>query len=281
LLYVAMTRAQSWLVVAAAGEVKKDDCWYQLIAAGMTHARAAVTDDGGMVLTGHAAWPPDATALVAVPDVMVVDPWARRAAPQATQVPAPLSPSGLPGAKALPGEDGQDTQQALAQGTQLHALLEILPLHVVADWPAMAHAMGATGALLDEAARIIQSTVMAHLFGPGSLAEVAVTARLQGRVMLGSIDRLIVGADVVLAVDFKSNRVVPETPVQVPSGILGQMGAYAAALRQIYPGKRVETAVLWTRTAMLMTLPDDLVSDAFASLMAEQIAPARLRPTIP
>jgi ATP-dependent helicase/nuclease subunit A len=50
----------------------------------------------------------------------------------------------------------------------------------------------------------------------------------------------------------------------VPEGLLRQMGAYAEALRQIYPATRIETAILWTRTATLMPLPPDIVSAALA-----------------
>ena len=56
-----------------------------------------------------------------------------------------------------------------------------------------------------------------------------------------------VGPDRVLAVDFKSNRVVPDRPEAVPEGILRQMGAYAAALAAVWPGRQVGTAILWTR----------------------------------
>jgi ATP-dependent helicase/nuclease subunit A len=50
----------------------------------------------------------------------------------------------------------------------------------------------------------------------------------------------------------------------VPEGILRQMGAYAAALAQIYPGRRIETAILWTKDAQLMPLDPDIVSAALA-----------------
>ena len=56
--------------------------------------------------------------------------------------------------------------------------------------------------------------------------------------MPGRIDRLIVAADRVLAVDFKTNGVVPRPPRTTPEAILRQMGAYAAALGAIYPGPR-------------------------------------------
>ena len=82
--------------------------------------------------------------------------------------------------------------------------------------------------------------------------------------MLGRVDRLIVEPGRVLAVDFKSHQAVPATPEAVPEGILRQMGAYRAGLAAIYPGRRIETAVLWTRVPRLMPLPDALVLAALA-----------------
>ena len=39
----------------------------------------------------------------------------------------------------------------------------------------------------------------------------------------------------------------------------GVRKTYAEALAQVYPGQRIETAILWTRTARLMPLPDALI----------------------
>lgn len=105
------------------------------------------------------------------------------------------------------------------------------------------------------------------LFAPEALAEVPISAHLDaltGRRIHGTIDRLIVTPEKITAVDFKTNAVVPDTPAAVPSGLLRQMGAYAHALQQIYPGRTIETALLWTRTATLMPLPHDLVTQALA-----------------
>jgi len=66
----------------------------------------------------------------------------------------------------------------------------------------------------------------------------------------------------VIVVDYKTNRVVPRNADEVPEGILRQMGAYALAVQQIYPGRTVETAILWTATAKVMPLPHALVMAA-------------------
>ena len=114
---------------------------------------------------------------------------------------------------------------------------------------------------------MIASGDTAHVFASDTLAEVAVTAEIEvlgSRRIHGAIDRLIVGPSDILAVDFKTNRVVPDREEGTPEGILRQMGAYQAALSQIYPGHQVRTAILWTETARLMVLPNELVSAALA-----------------
>ena len=118
-----------------------------------------------------------------------------------------------------------------------------------------------------EAAALLDAPGLASVFGPGSLAEVEICAPVQelgGARILGRIDRLVVAAEEILAVDFKSNRAVPDAPESVPEGILRQMGAYRAALTALWPDRPVETAILWTRTGALMRLPAGLVAAAVA-----------------
>ena len=54
------------------------------------------------------------------------------------------------------------------------------------------------------------------------------------------------------------------------------MGAYAAALGAVWPGRAIETAVLWTRTRDLMPLPPALTAAALAR--AGQLDPEGGRP---
>ncbi len=271
LLYVAMTRAEKWLIVAAAGDLDRNgDSWYQRIEAAMKRA-GAVREDGVLRLS-HGDW--------TGPDPI-------RPAPQDRHVPplpgfmrhppapppprrATVSPSDLGGAKALPTDAGQDEEAALLHGTRVHRLLELLPdipctqwaqaaANILPDAPPQARA-----AALSEARTVLTAAHLAHVFGPGSLAEVALTAQLGSRRIHGAIDRLILSGDRVTAVDFKTNTAVPKSPAECPEGVLRQMGAYAHALARIYPRHRIETAVLWTRKATLMVLPPDSIARALA-----------------
>ena len=66
----------------------------------------------------------------------------------------------------------------------------------------------------------------------------------------------------MLIIDYKSNAVIPATPDQIPEGILRQLGAYAHMLGQIYPGRTIETAILWTRGPRLMQVDPEIVRAA-------------------
>jgi ATP-dependent helicase/nuclease subunit A len=109
--------------------------------------------------------------------------------------------------------------------------------------------------LIAEAAAVLRAPDLQILFGPDALVEVNIVANLFERPMTGTIDRLVVTDTKVLAVDYKSNAIVPKSIAEIPDGLLRQMAAYAQALRQIYPDRAVECALLWTRTAQLMPLP--------------------------
>ncbi|MES2845747.1 MAG: double-strand break repair helicase AddA [Pseudomonadota bacterium] len=264
LLYVALTRARSWLIVAGAGEATKDNSWYQLVAQGMQAAGAMPSERGRQRLS-FGDWPGPQPLPVVVPIATDLPIWARTPAPVAPRDVVLLSPSDLGGPKALPG-DGLDEAAAKARGTLLHLMLEQLPTAPQADWPLLAEALVEDAILrqdlLAEATVVLTDPALAHLFAPGTLAEVPITAALGSGLIYGTIDRLIITPTHVLAVDFKSNRVVPATPDQTPDGILRQMAAYADALRQIYPGRVIETAILWTAIPRLMPLHPDIVSAA-------------------
>ena len=75
----------------------------------------------------------------------------------------------------------------------------------------------------------------------------------------GAVDRLLISADRVLVVDYKTDRPPPSDPDRVARHYLRQMAAYRAVLRRIYPGRRVETALVWTDGPSLMHLPDRLL----------------------
>lgn len=295
LLYVAMTRAESWLIVAAAGKTDDPDCWHARIASGLEHcgSEALETPFGGGARLSFGAWPAPAGAATGAGETAPspLPDWLSAPAPVPDRVPSPLSPSALGGAKALPGEAAQprDEAEERARGTRLHRLLEHLPLWPEARWPDLAADLLAqdadgppdaadTAALLEEARAVLAAPELAFLFAPGTLAEVGIAAPLGPHRMLGSIDRLVVAPDRVLAVDYKSNAVIPARPDGVPEGLVRQMAAYRAGLRALFPDRAVEVALLWTRAARLMPLPDAMLDAALSRALAGPVPGVDLDP---
>ena len=78
--------------------------------------------------------------------------------------------------------------------------------------------------------------------------------------MAGTIDRLLVEGERIRLVDFKTARRPPAGLDEVPVSILRQMAAYAAALEATYPGRRVEAALLYTQTPVLLEIPAELLA---------------------
>ena len=99
----------------------------------------------------------------------------------------------------------------------------------------------------------------AEVFGPDSLAEVPLAAVVGGRVVSGTVDRLVIGETRIRIVDFKTARRPPTSLAEVPAAYIRQMSAYVAALEAIHPGVPVEAALLYTHTPELFVLPADLV----------------------
>ncbi|MDP4990344.1 MAG: double-strand break repair helicase AddA [Marivita lacus] len=279
LLYVALTRAERWLVVAAAGTADKNaESWHDRVKATLDAVGAVphgfgFADDApeeGLRLD-HMAWPD------AIPDAPAPMPVAEPALPAIFETPSPppvgaaevLSPSDLGGAKALAGADGDLTEVAMERGTLIHLLLETLPAIALEDRHEAALALVAdhpmAEELVAEAMAVLDTPTLRPFFQDTALVEVALTATIDAfpsRPLRGVIDRLLVSRDSVIAVDFKTNRTVPETEVEMPEGLLRQMGAYHAMLRKIYPDKTIETGILWTRTATYMPLSENRVTQA-------------------
>jgi ATP-dependent helicase/nuclease subunit A len=273
LLYVAMTRAESWLIVCAAGETGTGgDSWHSMVRDGMDSAGAIQTDHGLRYALGD--W--EALPLAHNPPPAPPTPAPVNFGPAAPEPPdtrRTLSPSDLGGAKVLPGETLPDEQElSLARGRVIHRLLELLPM--VAPDARRDHArallsldedaatIGDAAPLVSDALHILADPQFSDIFAPATLAEVDLTATINGHHFLGTIDRLIVTPTTIRAIDFKTNRLTPTTPEDTPEGLLRQMGAYAAMLAQIWPDRVIETAILWTARPLLMPLPTRLVMAA-------------------
>jgi ATP-dependent helicase/nuclease subunit A len=289
LYYVALTRARDRLVLCgrinARDRLETVGGWYG--AAETAFASEALAGEvraleGGVRRFGP---DPDIAAPYAAAAIQGVDlpAWALATAAPETAL-RYASPSRL-------GEEEADlagTPSPLARtaglgryrrGDLIHKLLQLLP-----DFPAAERRPAALRMLvrerdLNEAQRaemaaaalgVLDDPQFAAVFGPGSRAEVAVAGLAPGLGPVGAIsgrvDRLLIEADRVLVVDFKTNRPAPATIAQAAPAYLRQMAVYAAVLGSIFPDRRIETALVWTDGPKLMPIPENLTTQALAGL---------------
>jgi ATP-dependent helicase/nuclease subunit A len=148
-------------------------------------------------------------------------------------------------------------QRAAAErGTLIHQLLERLPAveppsrrHMALRWlerEAGISNPAQRGEIGDLVCALIDRAEFAALFGPGSLGEAPIAATLpDGRVIAGTVDRLLVEEDRISVIDFKTGR-VPASEAEIPSSHRAQILAYAEALQVIFPGRAVRAALLYT-----------------------------------
>lgn len=277
LLYVAMTRAEEALFVGGAlgrkETVPAPDSWYARLAA--LFAPEDWAEDplwGSLACSGEAPGPaPARESGAGTVQLPLSPPWLERPAPAEPRPSRPLAPSAL-------GEDSEPDPPwppgagaaAARRGTLLHSLLERLPPVPPAQRRAAALAWLARaapeldaagrGELADTALAPLANPAWAELFAPAALAEVPIAATVGGVVIAGTIDRLVIEAERIRLVDFKSARRVPAGLDDVPVAILRQMAAYAAALEATYPGRRVEAALLYTHAPLLLELPAELLA---------------------
>ena len=283
LLYVAMTRAEELLVVTGitktADRSLPDNNWHGAVDAVMADMGADWQDGGPRwgrkrvhaVQPVKWARPPKDKARPASASAVAMPEWALKPAPEEARPPRPLAPSALGEDDVASPPQGSGRAAAVARGLQLHALFERLP-PVAADkrrgaalrWLAVQAGTldeAEHSAMVDEVLTVLDDPAHAVLFGPGSLAEVPLSAVVDGVVIAGIVDRLLVTEDSVTVVDFKTGRHIPAAAAEVAPAYLRQMAAYRDALSVIFPGRRIETALLYTAGPQLIAL-DDRTLDA-------------------
>ncbi len=286
LLYVAMTRAEEALFVGGALGKRETapapDSWYARLAPLMAGEPVEDPIWGSRREWGERAEPVVAAVNVAELDLpMALPGWATTAVGLEPRPPRPLAPSSAGEARPPdPPLPPEVAREAARRGVLIHSLLERLPDVVEDEREQRARAWLVRRASdLDEEAReeILRSALgvlgdagFADIFAPAALPEVRLAATVDGRVIAGTADRLLVTPGEVIVVDFTTARRPPGRIEEVPRSTLSQMASYAAALRAIYPGRNVRAALLYTHTPRLIAIPADLLAFRDASYGDEQ-----------
>ena len=260
LLYVALTRAEDALYICG-WESAAQESWYTRIQEGLHPLaeefeceplqakgwRYGTVQQGG-AMTARTAPPP-----------FLLPRWLQTE-PIPEQTPKILRPSEGDETLTGPSPFGVFGTQ---RGILIHKLLEILPTVETVEREKAAHTYlvqkGVAPELIPDMIDSVQRVLEAYpdLFGPDSVAEVPLMGHLGEALLSGQIDRLVVGENHVLIIDFKTHGTVPSTLAHIPSAYIKQMALYRTALAQIYPKKEIICGLLWTEIPRLDILPND------------------------
>jgi ATP-dependent helicase/nuclease subunit A len=265
LLYVALTRTKQMLVISGASTDRSpDDCWYHLLhqsiaelATGSPDAPAPLAFERGEPPTRLDQQPPF------TPEPIVPDPLLRRRWDLATQS-KHVTPSS---AQVGDRQSSISDQDGRLRGNAIHLLMEWLTapetvgdeqlLQRLANCLDLDPAAPALTAWLTEARAVINDPALAFLFDPQyferAYTEVPIVYRQGEDLVHGVIDRLVIEGGHAYVVDYKTHAVEgPAQITQLARQYLAQLTLYAQAVERLWPRKRVEPRLLFTRTRKLV-----------------------------
>lgn len=291
LLYVALTRARDRLILCGRIDARtKDDKvggWYAAVRAAFGHAdiaphvRTIGEDETAFLRYG----PDPAPAPRAEEDIRApaaAPAWMTHDAPPEPAAARYAAPSRIEDNARGPAPSPLARVAGLGRyrrGELVHKLLQILPDLAPHQRPAAARRLLAAERDLTDDQReemaaaafgVLGDARFSAVFGPGSRAEVALAGTSvhlpKGLAVSGRVDRLVVDEARVLVIDYKTNRPSPDRIEDADPAYLAQMAVYAAVLREVFPGRAIEAALVWTDGPKLMPVPEKVMAEALARL---------------
>ncbi len=289
LLYVALTRARDRLILCGVRTRDSDHLgsWHEVASRAL--ARPEIADRTRMVVDGDAQItrygfdprPVEAEA-ADLPAPAALPAWASRFPEPEPAVLRYAAPSALAETERGPAPSPLAERQGMGRyrrGLIIHRLLQLLPDLQPDGRRAAARALLAReidltdaqrSEMADAALAVLEDARFADVFGPGSRAEAAVAGTARGLpaglAVSGRVDRLLVQPGRVLVVDFKTNRPAPDRIEDADPAYLAQMAVYAAVLAEIFPGRRIEAALVWTDGPKLMPVSENIMAETLARL---------------
>ena len=298
LLYVAMTRAESRLIICGFdnGQNKdgiKDGSWYERLSKSFetleTRAFETPFDADGVTGQRYGSLPSlSAPMEIAAAETLKsakLPIWIDTKISEESSPRRYVTPSHLLATKsdepAMRSPRRAKNKNSFLRGNIIHKLLEVLPEFpkarrrdiaqtLVKGYPELKEGKGSK--IIDEVFTVLDHPDFADIFAEGSRAEISLAGSAktlpEGMYLNAQIDRICVSADKVFIVDYKSNRPSPKRIEDIAEIYLGQMAAYRELAREIYPKREVICALLWTDMPHLTVLPESVMDKALQKLQS-------------
>lgn len=281
LLYVAITRAEERLVMAGAIRAPNKDgsypenSWYPLLLRAMENMGCCWQEEPvfGQVMrfsgTGQAYIKTQKEKDFKKAAFAEIPAWLSAPAPAEEKPPRPLAPSHLDDDDYGEAPAGVGAKRAAEKGRLIHALFERIigtdldaTLQKAQIWLERNNRDSSidNGELLHMIRRIIDNPEWQDFFGRDARAEIPLAAVVGETVISGRVDRMHIGANKVRILDFKTGRAIPASPEALPRAYLRQMAHYHAAAEKIFPGRTVESCLLFTHGPVMMPLEESVLA---------------------
>jgi ATP-dependent helicase/nuclease subunit A len=280
LLYVALTRARDRLYVTGARQKNESGerlCWHDLVREALASAPGVEPVDAEL---GKGFTQPALRLARGIPGHVPSEetpPASRFETPAWFHAPVAKEPqqrvaraaSQLDSHGPIPGSrpGAAPTQRRI--GVLVHRLLELVPgLPEVGREAAVRRWLERSAADLgaeihehiqQQVTQLLDHPELAPIFGPEARVEQAIAGEIGNDRVTGQIDRMWVGEQHVLVVDFKTGRPAPGRVEDTPQPYLHQMAAYRHLLAELFPSHELRCALVWTETATVSWLPAALL----------------------
>jgi ATP-dependent helicase/nuclease subunit A len=144
----------------------------------------------------------------------------------------------------------------ILRGTIIHKLLEILPETKLENREGIIEyytknftnefSTKEIESIKTKISEILKQESFKEFFSQNSKSEVPIIGKINGQVVSGQIDRLIISDNEIIIIDYKTSDFVPKSHTETPENYIKQIKLYKELIKKIYSDRIVKAFLLWT-----------------------------------
>lgn len=286
LLYVAMTRAKDELYIVGYGKNSTEDCWYNIIKNSFKNYKSVKSDFNDLIDSDIDFLEEDQILKIDDNELdldhKITQSQQDNQKEEAYDLSDSLNLKDLIGHNIkeksaniiYPSKQGEISLKSKQEdkvnlGKIIHKILEIMleklfhnpqAKELIAQYLDLQHQYlkkEEKAEIERHILNVIDNPKLEFLFSKNSKAEVPIMAKIKGETVIGKIDRLIINEDEILIIDYKSDLFKEDEIEKILSKYQGQIQIYHQIIQEIYPDKKVKSAILSTNNGKIYFLDLD------------------------